>query len=212
MQTATTLCRILVICALSLTLNLLAEEKTQPDVRQVQTQDSQKEKKTDPYTLFQFSFFAPLQIFSERDDVYGMRLSLPYGSNATLKGFDFGIVNKLDSLCGVGITMLYSERANNMYGLNFSGAFNLSAGNDVGVSIAGFYNNVRGIDGLQTALLLNKAKRVNGVQLGLFNYCEKMDGAQIGLFNYCKDQPFKCTFFFNFWDSSTVAKKKRAKH
>jgi hypothetical protein len=117
-------------------------------------------------------------------------------------------VNKLDSLYGVGINMLYSERINDMHGLNFSGAFNLSAGNDVGLSIAGFYNNVQAINGLQTSLLLNKAKRVNGLQLGLFNYCEKMNGAQIGIFNYCKDQPFKCTFFFNFWDSATVAKEK----
>ena len=193
--------------ALLFTLNLCAEEP-QLASQETQAPDKRSAENAASYTLFQFSFFAPLQIFPECDDVYGVRLSLPYGSNANLTGLDFGLVNKLDSLYGVGISVLYSERTSYMRGFNFSGAFNLSSGNDAGLSIAGFYNNVNTIEGVQMALLCNKAKSVHGLQLGLFNYCEKMDGAQIGLFNYCKDQPFKCTFFFNFWDSSTVAKKK----
>lgn len=209
MRVATLLNRILVVLALLTTLNLFADDKGQPDVRQTKTLNVRVKGTQDAsFTLFQFSFFAPLQIFPERDDVYGMRLSLPYGSNATLSGLDLGVVNRLDSLYGVGISLIYSRRNSDMRGLNFAGAFNLSTGNDVGLSIAGVYNNVNAIDGVQTALLLNKAKRVHGLQLGLFNYCEKMDGAQMGLFNYCEDQPFKCTFFFNFWDSSTVAKQK----
>ena len=61
------------------------------------------------------------------------------------------------------------------------------------------------------ALLCNEAEKVNGIQIGLCNYCEKMNGVQIGIVNYCKDQPFKATLFFNFWDSATVAKNRAKK-
>ena len=170
--------------------------------------ESLSAKDASTFTLVQFSFFAPLQLFSEADDVYGFRLSLPYGSNEDLMGLDLGFVNKLDSLYGVGLNVLYSQRSHFMYGVNLSGFFNLSKGEDVGLSCAGFYNKVAAINGLQMAFLCNEAKKVDGMQIGLCNYCEKMNGVQIGIFNYCKDQPFKCTFFFNFWDSSTVAKRK----
>ena len=162
-----------------------------------------------PFTIAQFSFFAPLQIFSDSYDVRGVRLALPYGSNRSLMGIDLGIVHKLDNLYGLGLSIFYSQRSGEMRGVSLSGAFNLSKGNDTGLSAAGFYNDVESVDGVQAACLYNKAKSVNGIQIGLCNSTEKLNGVQIGLCNYCKDEPFKYTLFFNFWDSATVEKKRK---
>ena len=171
------------------------------------TKNEQKKEVATPVTPIQFSFFAPLQIFSEKYHIYGLRLTLPYGSNKSLYGLDVGLVNKLQTLYGLGISALYSKHSGDMYGVNLAGAFNLSTGNDVGLSIAGFFNETERIDGVQMATLHNQAKTVNGVQISLFNYCRKMNGVQIGLLNYCKDQPFRYTLLFNFWDSATTDKK-----
>lgn len=155
--------------------------------------------KNPPFTIFQFSFFAPLQIFSENDNVYGLRLTLPHGENDTLVGMDLGISNNLHNLYGISFAAFLSQRSENMYGMNVAGFFNISQGNDVGLSMAGFYNEINKIEGVQTAILYNQAKVVNGVQLGLVNFCHDMKGAQIGIFNVCKAQPFPFTLLFNFW-------------
>ena len=188
------------------TLNAFAEE-TEVLAEDQLTSNEQKKEVTTPITPIQFSFFAPLQIFPEKYQIYGLRLTLPYGSNKSLYGLDVGLVNKLNTLYGVGISALYSKHSGDMYGLNLAGVFNLSTGNDVGLSIAGFFNETGRIDGVQIATLHNQAQTVNGVQISLFNYCKKMNGVQIGLLNYCKDQPFRYTLFINFWDSATTDKK-----
>lgn len=162
---------------------------------------NQPEDKTEtkPFTVFQFSFFSPLQIFRETTDVSGLRLTLPYGKNADIKGLDLGIANDTDNLYGISLAAMMSRRTENMYGFTFSGFLNLSEGDDIGLSIAGIYNQVNQIDGLQYATLYNQAKMVRGVQFGLVNYCHDMRGAQIGIFNVCKSQPFPFTLLFNFW-------------
>ena len=193
----------LFMLTLSFVSNVFAEE---PEILAENT-PVVKQEKLPLWTPAQFSFFTPLQIFSEKYKIYGLRLTLPYGTNKSLHGVDLGLVNQLDSLYGVGLSAFYSKHSGDMYGLNLAGAFNLSTGNDVGLSMAGFYNETGRIDGVQVAALHNQAKTVNGVQISLFNYCHKMNGVQIGLLNYCKDQPFRYTLLFNFWDSATTDKK-----
>ena len=193
----------LFMLTLSFTFNVFAEE---PEVLAENTPVI-KQEKSHLWAPIQFSFFAPIQIFTEKHKIYGLRLSLPYGANKSLYGVDLGLVNKLESLYGVGVNAFYSKHSGDMYGLNLAGAFNLSTGNDVGLSIAGFYNETGRINGVQMATLHNQAQTVNGIQISLFNYCHKMNGVQIGLLNYCKDQPFRYTLLFNFWDSATTDKK-----
>jgi hypothetical protein len=211
--------RSVIVFALLFTINLFAEktevikEKTAVAEPEVLAEDSpvqkvEKQESAEKITPVQFSFFAPLQIFPELYNVYGLRLTLPYGSNKKVYGLDLGIVNREESLYGVGISAFYTKCSKNMYGFNLSGAFNLSEGDASGLSMAGFFNEVNTINGVQMATLCNQAKRVNGVQIGLFNYCHKMNGVQIGLLNYCRDEPFKYTFLFNFWDSATTDQEK----
>ena len=181
---------LLIVNSLFIGGKLLADEKAE-----------QKDQKSEnsSFTLFQFSFFAPLQIFPETASVYGLRLTFPYGNNNTLAGIDIGIANETNNLYGISLAAFLSNRSENMYGINLTGFINLSGGDEVGLSMAGFYNEVKTLEGVQTALLYNQAHVVKGVQFGLVNYCRDMRGAQVGIFNVCKSQPFPFTFLFNFW-------------
>ena len=40
------------------------------------------------------SFYNPIQIINERDDVKGMRFNLIYGANHDISGIDLGLVNR----------------------------------------------------------------------------------------------------------------------
>ncbi len=203
--------QLFILITLLLTANLFAEEVGITEVYTVEepTLNEQKKEVYDPMTPIQFSFFAPLQIFSENHKIFGLRLTLPYGVNRSLYGLDIGLVNKLDTLYGLGVSALYSVHTKEMYGVNIAGMLNLSTGNHIGFSMAGIYNEAKKVEGIQIAALHNQAKTLNGVQISLFNYCHKMNGVQIGLLNYCKDQPFRYTLLFNFWDSATKDKNKK---
>ena len=160
-----------------------------------------KKHATEKSSPIQLSFFAPLQLFSENYNIYGLKLGLPYSCNKSLNGLDVGFCNEItDDFYGVSLAAFLSLHGDNMYGVNLAGIFNISSGNESGLSFAGFYNEVGStIYGLQAAMLYNQAKEVKGVQFGLVNYCNKLSGAQIGLINLCKEQPFPFTLFFNFY-------------
>ena len=194
-QFKTFLHSLLIIFAIFITVNLSADDA---EIQQVPKDENSD---TSSSTAFQFSFFSPLQFFPETDDVHGLRLTFPYGQNNILQGVDLGICNQLNTLYGVSLAVLLSQRTENMYGVNLSGVFNISKGDDVGLSMAGFYNEVRNVEGVQASGLYNQAKFVKGVQFGLFNYCHNMNGAQVGIFNVCKAQPVPFTLFFNFWSN-----------
>lgn len=190
-------CRILffsifIFIAFIINQNLNAAEE-------IKSVPQEKNFKESSFTVFQLSFFAPLQIFPETIDVNGLRITFPYGNNAEVYGLDIGLANEAHNLYGISLAVLLTQRSENMYGINFTGFINLSDGSDIGLSIAGFYNQVDTIEGFQTAFLYNQAQLVKGVQFGLVNYCRDMKGAQIGIFNVCKAQPVPFTLFFNIW-------------
>jgi hypothetical protein len=149
----------------------------------------------------QLSLFCPLQLLPDDFDVYGLRLTFPYGVNNSVYGLDVGVWNQLScSLYGVGFAGLVSTRQGNLYGVNTGGIVNIAYGDDVGWSIAGIYNDVDGtVKGLQSTIAYNEAKKVEGVQLAIVNYCENMTGVQLGIVNICKDQPIPFTLFVNVW-------------
>jgi hypothetical protein len=186
---------VLIVTVMFMHVSLFADDAAKVPPPKVELKDSDNSS----FTAFQFSFFSPLQIFPKEDNVYGLRLTLPYGENDTLVGFDLGICNQLNNLYGISFAALLAQRTENMYGISLSGIFNISEGDDIGLSMAGFYNEVHTIKGVQSAFLYNQAKVVKGVQFGLVNYCHDMRGAQVGIINFCETQPFPFTLLFNFW-------------
>ena len=96
----------LFIIVLFITSYLPAEEAEQ----QQEIPEVEKSKDSSA-TFFQFSFFSPLQIFPEEDNVYGLRLTFPYGENNNLSGLDLGICNSLHNLHGVSLAAFLSHRS-----------------------------------------------------------------------------------------------------
>jgi len=149
----------------------------------------------------QLSLYNPIQLIPDDFDVYGLRLTFPYGLNNSVYGLDLGVWNTLKGdLWGVGFASLVSTRHGSMYGINTGGIVSITDADDVGWSIAGCYNHVGGtVKGVQSTIAYNKAKNVKGVQLAIVNYCEDMSGIQLGIVNICKDQCIPFTLFLNVW-------------
>ena len=147
------------------------------------------EEKNRGATPLQLSFYCPLQLAPENNDVYGLRLNFPYGVNNNVYGLDLGLWNSTYGnqyglqLGGIGV-----YRAGNTIGLNFGGIVNISSGDEKGASFAGIYNQSDGrVTGLQFGGIVAKAQHVTGVQFGLITYAEDISGVQLGLLNICKN-------------------------
>ena len=154
-------------------------------------------------TPIQLALFAPLQLAPVDSDVYGLKLSLPYGVNRTLYGLSVGLcsvdqeVYGLDvggwnvvkgNQYGIQIGGLFASRGNAesiSYGLNIAGGVNLAKGTGYGLSIAGLVNYAaETFTGLQLACWTS-AKKITGLQLGIVNYADDLTGVQLGLVNIC---------------------------
>lgn len=118
----------------------------------------------------QIAVFAPIQLFDDSNHIEGIRLSLLYGRNVSVKGLDVGFISHSTSGKSVGVQFGF-------IGLNES---DFTGWQDT------FVNITKGsFEGLQAGVL-NYAKRMNGVQFGLVNYAGTMKGIQIGLLNIIK--------------------------
>jgi hypothetical protein len=154
-------------------------------------------------TPIQLALFAPLQLAPVDSDVYGLKLSLPYGVNRILYGIGAGLcsvdqeVYGLDvggwnvvkgNQYGIQIGGLFASRGNAesiSYGLNIAGLVNLSKGSGYGISIAGIVNYATDtLTGLQLACC-TYAEKITGLQLGVVNYADDLTGVQLGLVNIC---------------------------
>lgn len=119
----------------------------------------------------QISILAPIQLFDEDTSIEGLRLSLLYGKNYNVTGFDLGLV---------------SHTTGEFKGVQFG---------FIGISDSDFtgwqdntVNWTKGkFKGLQVGIV-NYAKNMTGVQFGLVNYAVYMnEGLQIGLINIIKE-------------------------
>ncbi len=119
----------------------------------------------------QLALFNPVQIFNENTSITGLRISLLYGKNATVKGLDWGLVNHTTSGVSKGV----------QFGLVGINEADFMGWQDNGVNIT------KGkFEGLQWGLV-NYAGTVSGVQIGFVNYAANMTkGLQIGLVNIIK--------------------------
>ncbi len=77
----------------------------------------------------------------------------------------------------------------NMKGVQGSVFANMTVGDQTGVQASGFSNVVTGeMKGIQAAGFFNYTKKLNGVQLGVFNYADSVDnGIPIGVFSFVRN-------------------------
>jgi len=136
-----------------------------------------------PFTPFQLSIASGAsQIFSRATPVYGLRLSIFYGTQSKVAGLDLGLFNDADSLSGVGVGFCNVTRENGA-GAQLGAGCSQVEGDFTGLQAA-FVNQVGGrFAGFQLGLG-NGAGNGAGLQVGLVNHAGSMRGVQLGLLNW----------------------------
>lgn len=115
----------------------------------------------------------PWSVPNHESRVQGVRLNLGWGSYRESVGFDTGLFSASGYAAGLQI---------NAFG-------NLSTGDSDGLHIGGLVNIVDGHQrGVQISLLVNSARQMDGLQIGLVNYTRELCGVQIGLLNFATSQ------------------------
>jgi hypothetical protein len=147
----------------------------------------------------QLALFNPVQIHPESASIFGLRLSLFYGHNRNVSGFDYVVLgaNVTDGdFAGVGwswfgANIVHGQAMGWQSGLaNFAGDgllglqtgfFNMAGGESTGVQL-GAVNVAEVMAGVQLSAV-NVATEFKGLQLGLVNVTQRMRGLQMGLIN-----------------------------
>jgi len=131
-----------------------------------------------PVKSISLGLFPPVQIVPETKPVSAFRLSLIYGKNTSVTGFDWGLVTKNTTGMSTGLQWA-------LVGLNDADFTGWQA-TAVGITKGSF-------EGLQTGFV-NYGGAVNGLQFGFVNYAQTMHGLQIGLVNIIKTGgQFRCS-------------------
>ncbi len=82
-----------------------------------------------------------------------------------------------------------------------AGFMNVTQGDVQGLQAAGFANLTKAnVQGLQLAGFLNRARNVNGVQIGIINVADSVKGVQLGLLNFARHGYYR----FEVWGSETM--------
>jgi hypothetical protein len=130
--------------------------------------------------------FDPVQIVPNSSGIKGARISLFYGYNTTLTGFDFVFlgVNRLQSdMTGVQLGAVNWTESGEQRGAQL-GLVSITGGHFMGA---------------QLGWAFNYAREVSGVQIGVVNYAERLNkGLQIGLVNIAKNGFLPVFVIFNF--------------
>lgn len=139
-------------------------------------------------TALQLSLWAPkVQLVPPEICISGLKLNLPYGSNAQVTGIDLGLVSiareqgsDLDARVSALQVNLFNKTSGSFAGIQ-AGLVNLSDTSS-GIMV-GLVNSAAGqVSGIEVGLI-NTSLEFHGVEIGLVNYTEFLQGLQIGLVN-----------------------------
>ncbi|MFN8155347.1 MAG: hypothetical protein U0Y08_13730 [Bacteroidia bacterium] len=116
-----------------------------------------------------------------------------------------GIINNnLSSGNAVSIAGLVNHQEGNLRGAQISGLTNMANKNMDGVQIAGLANFSNGVHrGTQISGFVNIANKIEGTQIGVFNFSDSINGIPVGLFSYARNGYHKLeisaneTFYIN---------------
>lgn len=136
----------------------------------------------------QLALVTPIQIFPEEDAIGGVRLSLLYGRNVSVAGFDLGLVNHTTTGTTKGVQWGIVGIAERRF-VGWQGNYV----NVVNGTFEGFQSGLVNYSGEATGFLLgwvNYTKYTNGLQLAIVNYTKRMKGIQVGLLNIIEEGGF----------------------
>ena len=129
------------------------------------------------------------QISSEKMDIAGFRLGLPWIRNWNMSGIDIAIgASETTGECsGFQLSGLLNSVGSDGAGLQVAGGANLVTGDMTGFQISTFFNSARNLDGVQVSLANYTAASVAGLQIGLWDDAGDITGLQVGLGNRTTD-------------------------
>ena len=148
----------------------------------------------------------------DESSVNGLRFSLLYGQNKSMKGLDLGFVSMSESTDLTGVAFVFG--VHRLTGAMKSGAafslINLHSGNDSGLNAA-FINKVNNAENALGFGLVNIADgttmmdiggfnmaKKSSVQIGFVNVAKEIEGVQIGIMNIAENGFLPVFPFFNF--------------
>jgi hypothetical protein len=150
-------------------------------------------------TPVQFALWHPIQVFGEDVSVTGLRLVLISGVNQDVTGLDLLGLASLTRGNQTGLQLgLYDHVGGDLTGWQVGVFANDVNGRARGFQGAGLANRADHGIGFQFAALLNKTKRMRGLQISLVNWTEELEGAQLGLININRKGPIPFLPIFNF--------------
>jgi hypothetical protein len=117
-----------------------------------------------------------LNIWGENPQ-HGVAIGFVNGSTGDSSGFTWGIVDYSESYTGVSWSVV-DVNSTSFHGWQ-AGIVNVAQGEFVG---------------FQSCWLVNYAKEMHGLQLGLVNYTENLHGVQVGLANIAMNNPWFSDF------------------
>jgi hypothetical protein len=126
----------------------------------------------------QLALFDPVQIVPKDQGVDGFRISLFYGNNRFVNGFDLGLVNVSDSMAGFQV-IVFGGAEKQFFGWQVGGV-GLAGESFAGWQL-GILSAAGSVDGVQTAVFSIATHRVHGVQLGAWIQSGGVDGVRIAL-------------------------------
>lgn len=139
------------------------------------------------WTIFQAGITRELQLYDKNSSVYGLRLNLPGGCNASVTGIDLGVINSSNNMYGIGLSLLYGNVTENAWGIQ-AGLLGNLAGDMCGIEIGGIHNIVNTGKGIQISGLAGFSNIFKGFQVStMLNYSAEMSGVQVSLFNIADD-------------------------
>lgn len=132
---------------------------------------------------FQFSLWDSAQLVDEHRPVHGVRINLPYGSNAAIHGFDFGIASRTArELRGLQFG-LGGYVGGAVEGVQYNYVLSIAKGNVAGWQ-NGVYAQAGSLQGVQTGIFNYALGSVEGVQAGVVNLAPgDVQGAELSLVN-----------------------------
>jgi len=102
----------------------------------------------------------------------------------------------MDSMHGFQVAGLLNT-AEDVHGVQVASVGNVDGGNMRGLQLGGIFNTAQHVEGTQIAAIFNKAKYLEGVQIGFINIADSSTGYTIGLINIVKKGYHKASVYSN---------------
>ena len=145
-------------------------------------------------------------------DVNGVRFSVLYGKNDSVRGLDIGLlsISETKTLSGVGLVLGIGKVTGEMDGGAHFSLINIHTGRDSGLNAA-FINKLNEADGAVDIGFVNIAdgetlldigglnvSKSSTAQIGFINITDEIKGFQLGFINIAKNGFLPIFPFFNF--------------